>query len=880
MKKLVIFALMLSFTVASVIGTSFSTVKAAEKKVTVSQVVDDTYWTRQGSETTVTKTESSAYYLAESGVSWPNLNFLSSEDTVKGNKTVYAEIEIDGTSFGTGATSTSFAFQPYNADTDSVTDYMYTTGERTISDHTSTGNYAQWADPEFVVGGGWATRMAAAGNSGWERAEKYVGKILYVGRPDGSISMYLYEQDEANRTAEYAYREKLRTKGSGDNKNYFPVPDAGKDYHITLAFSGSVIVRSLEFGTLEENAEDLAKQVFEKGVKTPVVTTNVTDGKLIKQHKPGTVYASKGKVVKLGGTVFKNSSASDMLIAAMPVYKNDVSFKVFSMDATLRINSLAEGKKAGFAITKLADDEITFNSVTAEGSSFVYFAKNGESAEIGLLNGGAERKKYTLENVDLSDLSFSVLASKDGTIKVTLGEKEYTFDGATVEGYIAFAAAGEGDCEFTLADEVSIIRYDYTKSDSGNYACNFNQYMDPDNFMISTTGTAGFANQMQAVGLEKKDGKLMFNGSGTNTVFCAGGIYADFVAEFDYTSYPIESRPEKRADWLFGYSDLSIAFGNETPYGWGSGAYQLFIRDFSTRQWGSPDEAYQGYGSVKLQDWTKGSLIGEEIFISDGKDEIAGDGSHTYTSTAKEGYISLYAKTTRIKLVVADNVATLYAAEMTEGKALGDYKSEDYVKLGEWDLPAAYAGRVSICTDENAYFAIDNYKITRLDGETEDAVATNLAAYKDFEEIADDPMPVVLDTPSLSLDGARVTWSAVENADGYAVSVNNGTEVIVRETSYTIEAVEDGTYLVKVRALGSGKKLLDSETAEITYTKGNASDSAGDSVENPGDSSDSGKIFTDPDTGNGCLGSINGGAMIFLFTAFSGIAFIVKKKRG
>ncbi|MCI6733546.1 MAG: hypothetical protein MR437_00535, partial [Clostridiales bacterium] len=143
MKKLLVFALTLTLACSAVIGTAFTGAKAAEKNVSVSETVDDVRWTKQGDETKITKTANSAYYLAEANPAWPNLNYISSENTVKGDKTVYAEIEIDGTSFGTGATSTAFAFQPYNAGTDSITDYMYTTGERTISDHTSTGNYGQ-----------------------------------------------------------------------------------------------------------------------------------------------------------------------------------------------------------------------------------------------------------------------------------------------------------------------------------------------------------------------------------------------------------------------------------------------------------------------------------------------------------------------------------------------------------------------------------------------------------------------------------------------------------------------------------------------------------------------------------------------------------------
>ena len=202
------------------------------------------------------------------------------------------------------------------------------------------------------------------------------------------------------------------------------------------------------------------------------------------------------------------------------------------------------------------------------------------------------------------------------------------------------------------------------------------------------------------------------------------------------------------------------------------------------------------------------------LYTSDTVDE---QGKHTYTSTAKEGFLSLYAVTTRIKLVVADNQAVLYAVTMEEDKPLSEYRTEDYVKLGEWPLVNDTYGRVSICADENAYFQIDNVRLTRLDGAQEEDVQTNLAAYEDFKEIADDPRPTAIDAPVLSLEGNVVSWNAVPNATKYTVQVGSGEIVEVTGTSYTVEVSEYGSYPVRVRAIGDGNKNLDSNWATVTY---------------------------------------------------------------
>ncbi|MDE6656446.1 MAG: hypothetical protein K2J85_05590, partial [Anaeroplasmataceae bacterium] len=75
--------------------------------------------------------------------------------------------------------------------------------------------------------------------------------------------------------------------------------------------------------------------------------------------------------------------------------------------------------------------------------------------------------------------------------------------------------------------------------------------------------------------------------------------------------------------------------------------------------------------------------------------------------------------------------------------------------------------------------------------------------------------PTVLAAPSLSLDENVVSWEVVENADAYIVILNGKALEEQTETSYTIEALEDGDYEVEVKAISHQSDLyLDSEASD------------------------------------------------------------------
>lgn len=76
-----------------------------------------------------------------------------------------------------------------------------------------------------------------------------------------------------------------------------------------------------------------------------------------------------------------------------------------------------------------------------------------------------------------------------------------------------------------------------------------------------------------------------------------------------------------------------------------------------------------------------------------------------------------------------------------------------------------------------------------------------------------------LSAPIISKNDKTVSWTAVDNASGYEVTVNGGTPIAVEGTKYVLTETAAGDYKITVKALGDGKKFLDSEQSnEVTIT--------------------------------------------------------------
>ena len=72
-----------------------------------------------------------------------------------------------------------------------------------------------------------------------------------------------------------------------------------------------------------------------------------------------------------------------------------------------------------------------------------------------------------------------------------------------------------------------------------------------------------------------------------------------------------------------------------------------------------------------------------------------------------------------------------------------------------------------------------------------------------------------LQTPTVTLSGNVASWGAVDGAVAYRINVN-GTEQETDSLQYT----SDESFIIKVKALGDGKKHLDSDwSASVTYIK-------------------------------------------------------------
>ena len=73
---------------------------------------------------------------------------------------------------------------------------------------------------------------------------------------------------------------------------------------------------------------------------------------------------------------------------------------------------------------------------------------------------------------------------------------------------------------------------------------------------------------------------------------------------------------------------------------------------------------------------------------------------------------------------------------------------------------------------------------------------------------------------SFRLDGDTLTlhWNKVRQATGYSIEVN-GITVTTRDNSYSLEGLEPGEYVVKIRAIDHGKEYADSDVAEYKFTR-------------------------------------------------------------
>lgn len=504
-----------------------------------------------------------------------------------------------------------------------------------------------------------------------------------------------------------------------------------------------------------------------------------------------------------------NPTSADRLVSASEVDGKDVE-KAFDMTGKIRFNTLANQFGLATGLENM-DSEI---------DSFVYFyekdgttriasTKTGDEVDLGVSLVG--KQEFT---------DFSVSATSDGTITVSILDKTATFTGFTVVGKFAFVVQGEGDTQVDLEKTLTTTTYFYRESEKESDANNFNTgYVNPEDWNIQSTTAQFMTDPADARGVVVEDGKLYFYGSGDYSYFATTSQYADYVLEFDFISEAKETRPETS---YTSYGGLCVGVGSKSYSGWINSAMILFHEGF-----------------VQLQNWQSGACTQVEAGIE-------------YNINANE----TEDKITAIKFVVYNGNIKVYAQDITNT----EFDVANYVEVLSVKVPSTY-GYISFCSSESAYFAIDNVRITSISDPSETVMEEAIANYQDKATIADEAEPVILVAPVVTLTENVVTWEAVENATGYKVYVNDVAGDVISDLTYTINAEAGQSYEVKVVAVGNGDNVIDSVASNaVVYTAPGASES-----ENKNSSS-----------AGGCMGGIGSSSVLAL--AMLGVVTIIKKR--
>lgn len=562
-----------------------------------------------------------------------------------------------------------------------------------------------------------------------------------------------------------------------------------------------------------------------------------------------------GKMYKNGGEIVNDSylalNGEESLVSALKVEKGEGLSKVFDLKTSIKVSSTAG--KAGIMLG-MKDENAEFGSDKACTLAFENVSDGTTTTTEMKILGGETVQSYNL-GICLNDNFHEVRASGDSTGKLTVtvaGAKSesYVFENVDFLGYIGLATDKTAGAEIAFNPEFTVDSYTKEVGTGADVANNFNTgYINPSVYENDTHAAVTLGNN--AKGICAENGILKFDGTSDGTHFAINGIYADFIMQFDWINYAWSKRPtaedgtvsrkakpeDGRATEL--YSPLGIAFGKKTNTGgWADAKLLRFFDSLNLVQFLNMDENGLAYN------------------------ECMGTGFSTpeQVSAIKDGKINLYEETVNIKIVALNGNLKVYGVKMDNGVADGEHKL-----LAEFAYENC-TGYISISTGEAGYFGIDNLRITKIDGWTDE----QLAAYDNFAAIADEKAPEALTAPVLSVNEKTVSWTAVANATGYIVTVNGVAGEKITDTSYVLDKTQAGDYVITVKAIGDGEKYLDSAESESkTIT---ISDS-------PVDSSTGGTSASSPSDNCSCGGSMAGSALLCLGLGVAAYAIIKKRNR-
>ncbi len=238
---------------------------------------------------------------------------------------------------------------------------------------------------------------------------------------------------------------------------------------------------------------------------------------------------------------------------------------------TLKINELVGEKKFGavFGVQSLSGD------VGEEGTSYLYFEKDGDSYGYGLTYYG-EQENAVIPFAPLpagtdaeESIEVSFLLYADGAIDLSIGgESVYEGEAGDIapEGYFGFAQSGNFTVKPSDYIDVEILSLNlrndyYFKPAAPDVFTDFNNNMlnSQEWLLRSTTAVDG------AAGLGVSDGALVFDGAGQNASITSRYSYSNFELRFDISG--AQNKPIKDASGNITSGSsywIAVTFGAET----------------------------------------------------------------------------------------------------------------------------------------------------------------------------------------------------------------------------------------------------------------------------------------------------------------------------
>jgi len=118
------------------------------------------------------------------------------------------------------------------------------------------------------------------------------------------------------------------------------------------------------------------------------------------------------------------------------------------------------------------------------------------------------------------------------------------------------------------------------------------------------------------------------------------------------------------------------------------------------------------------------------------------------------------------------------------------------------------SGGISIPESNEVYFSLGSYSDYKVDPNCFTVKSINGVNFG-LEQ---------LNAPAITLTGNVVSWTAVQNASGYIVTVNGTASGVITSTSYSISDTNVGDYNISVVAVGAGSYTNSGSSNSLTYT--------------------------------------------------------------